>query len=187
MWSPPDKFFDVTPLVVTPWPMSNVAYRNDPEKKKLFGIELAKGLKPFEAGLKVFGEDTGAALWVSQNWTNDPIVLEAQSEQVVKLPSKLLDKDQLAIKVLQFADERDQSGRFYINEDRVRLASFELYAKIQGFIGKTEVTNNNSFTNNVMKIELVAPDEKEQPQIKTIEHDESDIVDLPTVQLVEAS
>lgn len=181
MWKPPDAYFVVMPLVM-PWP--TVSPRNDPEKKKLFGIALAHGLKPFEAGLKVFGSDTGSALWASQEWIADPDVVQARSEQAVKQPSKLLDKDQLAVRVLDFADERDLSGQFHINEGKDRLAAFKLYAEIMQFIGKTDTVTNNNFTNNVMKIELVAPEEKQQEQIQTIEHEDAEILDLPSVQLV---
>lgn len=172
--------FEASPL--PQWP--DVAYRNDPEKKRLFGIELVKGLKPLDAALQVF-PNAGQALWVSQFWLNDPLVVEI-CQQVVKPLSKLLDKDGLAARVLEFADEKDFTNRFYINEDKVRLSSFELYAKIMGFIGKENSTVNN-FNNNVMKIELVAPEEEQKQHTITIDNEHKDNIIPLNVQLVQAS
>jgi hypothetical protein len=145
------------------------AYRSDEGLKRLFGVEWAKNPKPFEAALIVFGEDTNAALWVSWNWLTDPIVLASKDAyaQNTELNEKLLDKDQLAARLLQFAEEKDVSGRFYVLEGKDRLAAYKLFAEIQGFIGKLSIdASTNNFTNNELKLTLVRATKIEQePEI----------------------
>ena len=133
------------------------AYRTDFAKKQQFGQLLKSGLKPFEAAIKLF-EDTSAALWVSENWPNDPVV--AQTAAIEEKSLKLLDKEALAAKVLAFADEKDISGRFYINESPERLKALELYAKIAGHIVKENVVVPITNDNRTMNIRLVSPEKK---------------------------
>ena len=133
------------------------AYRTDFAKKEAFGKLLATGLKPFEAAIKLF-ENTSEALWVSTNWPNDDLV-KAIAEKPVK-SLKLLDKEALADKVLAFADEKDITGRFYVNESAERLKALELYAKIAGHIVKENVVVPITNDNRTMNIRLVAPEKK---------------------------
>src|SRR5882672_3575925 len=88
---------------VSPWTVNAKApvvqaYQSDENLKKQYGIELAKSANPFEAGCKIFGEETNKALWASFNWVYDPIVVASRDvyEKAVKLNTPLLDKDQLA-------------------------------------------------------------------------------------------
>ncbi len=184
---PPVGSFTIAPPGFQPWakPIQDApkpiepAYRSDEGLKRLFGCEWAKNPKPFEAALVVFGEDTNAALWASWNWLTDPIVLAAKDAyaQNTELNEKLLDKDQLSARLLQFAEEKDVSGRFYVLEGKDRLAALKLYSEIQGFIGKAaDVSISNNFTNNELKLTLVraqAEIQKEtiieqEPEIDTV-------------------
>ena len=138
--------------------LANVpAYRTDFAKKLEYGKLLKSGLKPFEAAIRLF-DDTSSALWVSQNWPNDPVV--AQSPPLEEKSLKLLDKEALAAKVLAFADEKDISGRFYVNESPERLKALELYAKIAGHIVKENVVVPITNDNRTMNIRLVSPEKK---------------------------
>ena len=140
----------------------------DPEKKKLFGIELAKNHpNAFEAAIVVFNGDTGLSLWVSQNWINDPEVLAARDVYASTVGDKLkiLDKDQLAVKLLTIADEKVH-GR-YICEAKDRLKALELYAKLQGYTAETNISTNN-FINNEMKVVFVKPSQQKE-EVKQID------------------
>lgn len=188
MWQPPQTCFEVKPAVEQ-W----AAAPNDTassSQKKLFALELAKGLKPFEAALNVYPNDTGLALWVSQNWLNDPEVVQTKQTQLDQIEIKLLDKDALAAKVLRFSEEKDTTGRFYLAEDKNRLAALRLYAEICGYIGKVDIdlSTKNFNTNNEMKIVLVSPPVVvEDHSVKTIEHDDTvidNVTPLRGVKLV---
>jgi hypothetical protein len=154
------------------------AYRTDFEKKVQFGQLLSQGLKPFEAAIQLFDTDNSAALWVSENWPNDEVVIAASKIQEKDL--KLLDKEALANKVLTFAEEKDASGRFYINESAERLKALELYAKICGYIGQVNITTPIHNDNRTMNIRLVSPDKKQDDKVIDVEPEtkSADIVPL---------
>ena len=168
-WGNAFKLPDVVPVVRT------LDYQTDVEKKKAYGIELAKvNAKDrdgyFAAACKVFEEDTSAALWVSANWLSDPIVVASRDAYAVaaKTAQPLLDKDGLAAKLLECAEEKiERNGqKFYVNEAKDRLGFLKLYAEVMGFAGKLNIDASTSFTNQEMKVVLVKPDEK--PETKTI-------------------
>ncbi len=171
---PPSGSFTVEPIpAFKPWPkpvpQPEPAWRSDDSLKKLFGMALAKHPKPFEAALTVFPDDTNAALWASIHWLADPLVVATKDTyaQNIELSEKILDKDALAARLLQFAEENDVSGRFYICEAKDRLAALKLYAEIQGFIGKIAIdASTNHFTNNELKLVLVPAPEKETKVIE---------------------
>ncbi len=183
---PPTGSFTVEPPkpAFIPWPKSAAqiepAWRSDEELKRAFGIALAKHPKPFEAALTVFPNDANAALWASHHWLHDPLVVAARDTyaQNIELSSKTLDKDQLAARLLQFAEEKDVSGRFYICEAKDRLAAFKLYAEVQGFIGKIIDASTNNFTNNELKLVLIPAPEKETKVIE-VEQEEVSAPVLP--------
>jgi hypothetical protein len=155
MWQPPTGSFIVDRPVEASFAL---AYRTDESLKKLFGAALQRYSKPFEAALEVFPSDTNAALWVSWNWLTDPVVIEAKASagQNTELNDKLLDKAALALRLLEFAEEKDPTGRFYICEAKDRLAAYKLFAEVQGFIGKIAIdASTNNITNNELKITLV--------------------------------
>lgn len=151
------------------------SYHNDIEKKKQFGIELAKrNNKPnaaFLAGCAIFGDDTNAALWVSREWLTDQIVLEAREKQLETVDAKdsLLDKDQFASKVLELAEAKNLAGTHYLFDDKERVALLKLYAEIRGFAGNNKfdpstIINNNN-TINSMRLILVRASNNNQDQI----------------------
>lgn len=147
--------------------------------KKLFGIELSRKDNLFEAACSVY-ENENQALWASSNLISDPIVLAAKAEYNEREAKTLLDKTALSFKILKFAEEKDPSSRFYIVDAKERLAALALYAKIQGYTDNINIdasTINN--TNNVMKIVLVKPEEKQQ---KTIDVKHSVLIDKPQLQ-----
>jgi len=154
---------------VSPWAAGAIAtqpiqaYQIDENLKKKFGIELAKTVNPFEAGCKVFGEDTSKALWVSANWVNDPIVVASKDVylKTLKLSSPPLDREQLAAKVLALAEGEkvERNGMLLPTiEPKERINAFKLYSEILGYTGKVEIDNSTkTFNHNEMKILLVKP------------------------------
>lgn len=198
-WKPPQAFFSVEPPsqawgtftapVPTP-PQVLPAFHNDEEKKKAFGIALARiGSNDlnsaFKAGCEVFNEQTGPALWAANHWANDPIVCAARDlyAQQVKTVQKLLDKEELAAKFLYIAEEKiERNGqKFYVNEAKDRIAALKVYAEIAGYAGKINVdASTNNFVNNEMKVTLVKPSNE---NVKVIEHKliktEPEIIDSP--------
>ncbi len=157
--------------IVSPWakpvePPVAQPYQTDEKLKKAFGIELAKCSNPFEAGCKVFGEETSKALWVSFNWLTDPLVIVSRDIYLknLELNQKPLDREQLAAKVLALAE----GEKILVNgvmrptiEAKDRATFFKLYSDILGYTGKVEIDNstNNNFTNNEMIIKLVKAEE----------------------------
>lgn len=138
-------------------------WAGDEEKKKLFGIELAKGHpSQYLAACSIF-DDASNALWASINWLNDPIVIAARDLylKTVQADTTLLDKSQLATRLLQFAEERHPINGFPIVEADIRLKAYELYAKVQGFL-KPDNANGGTFVHNEMKLVVVKPDHKEE-------------------------
>lgn len=133
-------------------------WANDPTKKKLFGVELAKGhASPFLAACAIFSEASGA-LWASINWINDPEVLAARDiyQETVELDTTLLDKDQFAAKILKIADDRHIAS-----DDLIKY--LELYAKVRGFL-KPDNVGNTTVSINEIKVKFVKPEIREQPK-----------------------
>lgn len=138
-------------------------------KKKAFGIELAKGIQPFQAACTICGQDTQQALWITANWLNDPEVIAARDvyKKGVDTSGTLLDNEQLASRLLQMAEERNSSGTFYILDGKDRLKALELYAEIRGFTGKNkDIGITNNFVNELI-VKFVEPEKKEI--VKTID------------------
>ena len=71
--------------------------RTDFAKKLEYGKLLKSGLKPFEAAIRLF-DDTSSALWVSQNWPNDPVV--AQSPPLEEKSLKLTNPTKSPLSVM---------------------------------------------------------------------------------------
>lgn len=166
MFKLPDAF-EVKPLPawsVTPAkPIIAPKIDNEEEKKKAFGIELAKGVPAFQAACNICGQSTQQALWISSNWLNDPIVIANKDIYLkgVKSAETLLDSDQLAARLLAMAEERNSSGTFYILDGKDRLSALALYAKIRGYTDKDkDIQNNNNFVNQLI-VKFVEPDKKE--------------------------
>lgn len=189
----PDQF-SVTPLAHQAWgkPVEKPACADNEVKKRLFGVELAKGHQsPFAAAIIVFGQDTNTALWVANNWLADPTVLAARDLYLKTLAAEasLLDKDQLAARLLAAAEEKFPNGISAV-DPKDKVAYYKLYAELRGFINnKIDINaSTNNFTHNEMKITLVEPDQKSDNQIKTIEHQEpildNDGDDLVEIKLV---
>lgn len=172
-----EPFFEVKPT--SPWvsgwsiPTSpKEPWHDDVELKKAFGISLGKDLKPFPAALEVFPKDTSKALWAANYWLSDPVVIAARDiyAEAVETQSSLLDKTALSVKLLKFAEEKDQTGRFYVNEAKDRLAAFKLYAEVQGYIGKIDINaSTNTITNNKLELVIVKSPNKEERKETIIE------------------
>lgn len=140
-------------------------YQSDENLKKSYGIELAKSKTPFEAGCKIFGEETNKALWASFNWLSDPVVIASRDAYLknLELSSKPLDREQLAAKVLALAEEKIERNGVMIPtiDAKERIAAFKLYSDILGYTGKVEIDNSTkNFTHNEMTIKLVKADSK---------------------------
>jgi len=169
-----DKFmpkggWDTVMPPVSPWtagaiatqqPVIAPAYQSDENLKKQFGIELAKANNPFEAGCKVFGEETSKALWVASNWSSDPVVVASRDAylKTLELSTPALDREQLAAKVLALAEGEkvniDGIERATIKATD-RIAAYKLYSEILGYTGKVEIDASTKNTINNNKIELV--------------------------------
>ncbi len=180
--------------VVSPWaiPVEEVAqpYQTDEKLKKAFGIELAKAANPFEAGCKVFGEETNKALWASFNWINDPVVVAAKDIYLknLELAAAPLDREQLAAKVLKMAEGEhiERNGvKLPTIEAKDRIAAFKLYSDILGYTGKVEIDNStNNITNNEMVIKLVKAENKPSKIIDNAPNAKSEMTnELPPISL----
>lgn len=182
------------PHIFIPDPLPTVENRswqiqipNEEDKKKLFGIELAKShSNEFEAALVVFPDDTSTSLWVSQNWLSDPIVIASRDlyANTVGVKAKGLDKDQLKAKLLNIVDEKVH-GR-YIATPLERIKALETYAKISGFIDNNRIDiNNNTLIDNKMQIILVKPQQKEETkEIDVTPNLEKPLVSPVSIKLV---
>ena len=129
------------------------AYFADTEaNKKLYGIELAKGLTPYEASKVIFPDGQGVCVWVAQNWIVDPVVIAAKDEYLhaIGVKSKNLDKDQYLAKIMEFYDATYEIGNVkrFVNEGKDRLAALKLYGEAKGFVNKNVIEIDNSTTNN---------------------------------------
>ncbi len=162
-----------SPALASPWTNGAASakeeapsYQSDENLKKQYGIELAKAQNPFEAGCKLFGEETSKALWVSFNWINDPIVVASRDIylKTVELSQPLLDREQLAAKVLVLAEGEKIliNGKLIATvEPKDRLAAYKLYSDIAGYTGKVEIDNSvKNITNNELTIKLVRAEDK---------------------------
>lgn len=179
----------VSAVAASPWAVGAAsakeeapAYQSDEELKKRYGVELAKSQNPFEAGCKLFGEETNKALWVSFNWINDPIVVASHDIylKTVELNKPLLDREQLAAKVLVLAEGEKIliNGKLIATvEPKDRLAAYKLYSDIAGYTGKVEIDNSvKNITNNELTIKLVRAEEKKPVVIENAPNIKSEIV-----------
>lgn len=139
--------------------------------KEQFGIELANKT-PFEAACTICGKDTPRALWMLQNWLNDPIVIASRDKfkENEKASITLLDKDQLAAMLLTMAREKDRNNTHYLLDGKDRIKTLELYAEIKGY-KNNKVEAPATFINNHMVIKLVEP----KQEIKQIDHSPTEI------------
>lgn len=177
MFTPPFPLFDVTPkpkpnngwgLPSTPQEPYKPSWHANDAKKIAFGTQLAKGHKPLDAALIALGDDLQGSLWAVQSWLRDSLVLK--TKETVENSVKLLDKDELSVKLLKLADEKI-NGQF-AHELKDRLAALKLYGELQGMMPKNGIDlSKNTFVNNEMKITFVEA-EQEKTEIKTIEHKE---------------
>lgn len=138
-------------------------------KKRLFGIELAKGLNPFESACSVCGQNnTSQALYVSQHWVNDINVIAAKDLylKAVYNSNDLLDAEELAAKLLEMVEERNATNTFYMLEGKDRVATLKLYAEVRGFLKKDTPIPGHTFIQNTMTIKLVEPTKKIIEQVE---------------------
>lgn len=148
------------------------------EVKTAFGKAINTHKTPFEAACSIWW-DTPTALWAAKFLVNDPVVQAAKVAGNTSENLKILDRQQLAAKLLDYADEFDPSGRFRTVEHKDRLAYLRLYAELQGFVGKVEFNptiNNN--TTNVRKIVFVKPSDTNE--LKTIEATAEQVAPITT-------
>lgn len=179
--------------IVSPWaqPPAAQPYQTDEKLKQAFGIELAKAVNSFEAGCKVFGEDTNKALWVSANWLSDPVVVASRDIYLknLELAQAPLDREQLAAKVLKLAEGEhiERNGvKLPTIEAKDRIAAFKLYSDILGYTGKVEIdqSTNNNVTNNEMIIKLVKAENKPSKVIENTPNVKSEMLnDISPISL----
>ena len=201
-WAKPKTFFEVerpnwgtfaNPM--PPQPEVLPAFATDEEKKKAYGIALAKlgditRDSAFNAGLEIFNDQTGPALWVAAHWTSDPAVIAARDIYLksIKAVEKPLDKTELAARLLALADEKvTRNGQaFHVHEAKDRIAALKAYAEVLGYTGKINIdnsTNNNLFQNNVMELVLIPSPEQNNNKLKVMEQINSDLEPLDVVPI----
>lgn len=163
---------------VSPWATANNVseqpkpdYADDKSLKQMFAIALARGLKPFDAGLEVFNGDTIKALWVSVHWIIDIQVIALRDAYLSsqKTVEKPLDKEQLLARIMAFAEEKDIYGRPLV-EAKERLNAYRLYSDISGYTGKIDInaSTNNNFVNKTVNLVMVKAGDNKSP-MKTID------------------
>lgn len=201
MWKLNTNFFEIPPIGWSTFgapaaPVAEVqpAFANDESKKQAFGIALARQGEitrdsAFQAGLEIFDEQTGPALWVSHHWMNDPTAIAAYDIYLksLKVVEKPLDKEGVAAKLLALADEKiERNGqKFYVHEAKDRIAALKAYSEVLGYTGKVNIDNsiNKSVQNNVMEIVLIKSDNQNDKKIVEKEETENDVIDLDIVPL----
>jgi len=173
MFTLPDTFEVEPPKPKSAWNIPEPVINDADEKKRLFGIGLAK-TSPFKSACEIFKDDTNTALWVSHNWVNDPIVVAAKDKylEAADKSQELLDKEQFARMLLNMASEKNASQTVHILDGKDRLKALELYAKVTGLIDtKSDPLLTQNFVHNSMTIKLVEPPSKE----KTITIDDNEV------------
>ncbi len=166
-----------------PAPNPKPEFAEDEQLKRLFGIELAKDHhNPFAAASEIF-ENASHALWAANNWISDPIVIAARDtyKNAVEAKGLLLDKEQLAAKLLKFeAEKNPKNPQFPLHDSKDRLAALKLYAEVCGYIGKFDLSTTNNFSHNEMQIKFVTA---KQEASRTIEHrSEEALIDDDSIQ-----
>ena len=171
MFKLPDVF-EVEIPKKSAWNIPEPVIENADEKKRLFGLELAKN-SPFKAACIVFQDDTNTAIWASTNWANDPIAVAAKDKylEAADTSQALLDKEQFARMLLNMANEKNASNTVHILDGKDRLKALELYAKVRGLIDTKPDPSQTTFVHNSMTIKLVEPQSKEKPVV-TLETNE---------------
>jgi hypothetical protein len=182
---------------ISPWSVGiDQAYQSDENLKKQYGIELAKTANAFEAACKIFGEEESKALWVSFNWLNDPIVVAARDIylKTVVLCTPLLDREQLAAKVLAIADEKILINGVMRStiEPKDRVAALKLYSDIAGYTGKVEIDNSTKTFNEIKELTIKLVKGQDKPQVtidnapnKNVKSEISNVENTPiTLKLV---
>lgn len=137
---------------------------NEEEKKVAFGKELGKGLQAFQAACNVCGHNTSEALYISQNWLNDPTVLAQKTNTVNNLQEEL-DADAYAKLLLSMAKEKDRSNTFYTLEGKDRIKCLELYGQVKNFLGKNATPVSNNLIFKTINVKFVRPEPKQEKVI----------------------
>ncbi len=196
LWLSKDPWFTAEPLekpkpVHNGWTLAQPqapqapivpVWADDKEKKTVFAKRLAKGDKPYDAAVFATGNNADG-LWALSNWLRDPfVVLEREAAEA---EINLLDKDQLSVKLLRFADEKTQSGQ-PLHESKDRIAALKLYAEIQGMIGNNvnvDLSKTINNDNRVARITFVNPNSEPEKPTKIIEHPRKEIEPLKGINL----
>lgn len=121
---------------------------NDPpmvpdEMKPAYGRILARTPEPYQAALALMADSIPHALWVSNNWRNDPVVIEHKKLELAEIEKEnLITKADLTKKLLELMDN---SG----TEPKDVVAAARLVAEMNKFIEKPVATiqNNNTVQN----------------------------------------
>jgi hypothetical protein len=142
----------------------SVEHSPEYELKKLFALgTLQRPEGAFQVALEIFGTDTSRALRASSQWPSDPEVLELKDKLLADHGERAFmpSKEQLARKVMEFADERLPSGVFR-HDGKDRVAALRLYGDIMGFIEKPGIAIDNRqgpFVHNVLVVKDFGTDE----------------------------
>jgi hypothetical protein len=114
--------------------------------KKAFAAALLQHPNnAFEAALSIV-PDTGRALRIYTEWTNDPVVIEERN----KLTEDCEELDLLPDKAKLAKEIWDRMVECRSPEDFGKLA--ELYGKVRGFIEKPSPNVQNNFTSNKVMV-----------------------------------
>lgn len=196
-WITTDTFTASPSWGSTPAPVKP-EFDDSDANKRLYGIELAKGLSAYEAAQIVFPVTNGTCVWVSQKWPADPVVNAAKDQylQAIELKAKDLDKEAYLAILIDYYRETytmPSGQQVYVNEGKDRLKALELYGKAKNYINDKNIeinnTNNVDNSNNFVSIKLVKAEVK-QPEIINTPNTQSKILnndELPQLKLVAGS
>lgn len=159
-----------------PSSVPSVVIEDEVNLKKAFGTQLGTGKQAFDAACEVCKNNTSQALYISQHWLNDPIVIAAKEFYIktVHNAGTLLDANEYAALLLKMANEKNASNTFYILEGKDRLKALELYGKARNFLGSENQINNN-VTFKQMVVKFVEP-KKEEKIIEQLPDDATQIL-----------
>ena len=147
--------------------------------KTKFAIALLRNPDhPFQAGCEVFGEDTGKALYVANNWLNDAYVAEQQRNLLKEKGARafLPSKEDYAREVWRMALDT----RTPIEEKRKFL---DLYGEVMGFKERPQQSgiNVNVTQNRVMIVKDHGTDDEWEQRAAAQQHRlaNGDATDVP--------
>jgi hypothetical protein len=133
---------------------------NDPplvadELKPAYGRILARTPDPYLAALALVDGSIPHALWVSNNWRNDAVVIEYKKLELAEIDKEnQISKSDLTKRVLAIIDSNEA-------EHRDKVAAARLIAEMNGYIEKPAAPIVNNQVNTAPTYRVVAMPESQ--------------------------